>query len=231
MKPCPFCHEQIQDQALVCKHCQRELQPLASPMGIAPSTSGLAIASLVLGILGICSYGLLGLVGLILGIVALGGINKSQGRIGGRGLAIGGIASGGATMLIGFMLMAAIAIPNFMKFQAKAKQSEARTNLGAVYTAQTSHFGEEDSFGDSFDAIAWKPEGQTRYSYFLPNQTILNMQGGPECQQLPPEVTAAASQEGFLAVASGNIDSDATCDIWVINEKRELQNLQNDVMQ
>ncbi|MBI3179248.1 MAG: prepilin-type N-terminal cleavage/methylation domain-containing protein, partial [Deltaproteobacteria bacterium] len=31
-------------------------------------------------------------------------------------------------------ILALIAIPNFMKFQAKAKQSEAKTNLKAYYT-------------------------------------------------------------------------------------------------
>ena len=34
-------------------------------------------------------------------------------------------------------ILAAIAIPNFLKFQAKSKQSEAKTNLGAIFTGQT----------------------------------------------------------------------------------------------
>ena len=43
-------------------------------------------------------------------------------------------------------ILAAIAIPNFLKFQAKAKQSEAKTNLGAVFTAQTAYFGENNAY-------------------------------------------------------------------------------------
>src|SRR5436309_11388109 len=41
-------------------------------------TSGLAIASLVLGILGICSGGLTAIPGLVLGLVALSKINRSE---------------------------------------------------------------------------------------------------------------------------------------------------------
>ncbi|WP_414645174.1 type IV pilin protein, partial [Candidatus Deferrimicrobium sp.] len=32
-------------------------------------------------------------------------------------------------------ILAAIAIPNFLRFQAKSKQSEAKTNLGGIFTA------------------------------------------------------------------------------------------------
>jgi len=55
-----------------------------------PKTSGLAIASLVLGILGIASCGLASIPGLILGIVSLVRIRRSRGALGGRGFAIAG---------------------------------------------------------------------------------------------------------------------------------------------
>ena len=37
-------------------------------------------------------------------------------------------------------ILAAIAIPNFLRFQAKSKQSEAKTNLGGIFTAETAYF-------------------------------------------------------------------------------------------
>jgi type IV pilus assembly protein PilA len=43
-------------------------------------------------------------------------------------------------------ILAAIAIPNFLKFQCKAKQSEAKTGLKAVYTTQLAYNGEFGSY-------------------------------------------------------------------------------------
>jgi len=36
-------------------------------------------------------------------------------------------------------ILAAIAIPNFLKFQAKSKQSEARTMLTGIYEAELAY--------------------------------------------------------------------------------------------
>ena len=63
-------------------------------------------------------------------------------------------------------ILAAIAIPNFLKFQAKSKQSEAKSNLAAIYTGQISYFGEANSFGN-FSLINWSPSGTPRYHYTL----------------------------------------------------------------
>lgn len=60
------------------------------PYGTSQSTNGLATASLVLGIIGLFC-GIPAIVGLILGIVALGQIRNGRGT--GRGLAIGGIVT------------------------------------------------------------------------------------------------------------------------------------------
>ena len=63
-------------------------------------------------------------------------------------------------------ILAAIAIPNFLRFQAKSKQSEAKTNLGGIFTAETSYFGENNTYG-TFTQIAWAPVGSKQvYTYF-----------------------------------------------------------------
>ncbi|HEX8042740.1 prepilin-type N-terminal cleavage/methylation domain-containing protein [Candidatus Deferrimicrobium sp.] len=67
-------------------------------------------------------------------------------------------------------ILAAIAIPNFLKFQAKSKQSEAKTNLGAIYLGETAFFGENNGYGN-FTQISWSPSGTTRYHYTLGGYT------------------------------------------------------------
>jgi formylglycine-generating enzyme required for sulfatase activity len=63
-------------------------------------TSGLAIASLVAGFFGLCTAGLGGIAGLILGIIALKKIGRSSGALGGRGLAIAGLIVSVCTLLL-----------------------------------------------------------------------------------------------------------------------------------
>jgi hypothetical protein len=57
----------------------------------APSTNGLAVASLVLGIVGWLLCGIGSIVGVVLGFVARSQIRASNGRQGGDGLALAGI--------------------------------------------------------------------------------------------------------------------------------------------
>jgi type IV pilus assembly protein PilA len=71
-------------------------------------------------------------------------------------------------------ILAAIAIPDFIKFQARSKTSEAKANLAAVFTAQRSLYQEKDSFGCSFLgasagclAVGFAPERGNRYALSL----------------------------------------------------------------
>ena len=104
------------------------LRPAAMPAGqAAPAaafqppaptkTSGMAITSLVLGCLGLLTCGITSLVGLILGIIALVRINKSNGQLGGQGLALAGTIVSAA-----FLLMVPFTAALFLPALAKAKQ-------------------------------------------------------------------------------------------------------------
>jgi type IV pilus assembly protein PilA len=64
-------------------------------------------------------------------------------------------------------ILASIAIPNFNKFQARSKQSEARANLKAVFTAQRAFFQEKDRFSPVVTEIGFSPERGNRYAYRL----------------------------------------------------------------
>jgi type IV pilus assembly protein PilA len=61
-------------------------------------------------------------------------------------------------------ILAAIAIPNFVKFQARSKQSEARTNLKALFSAEKGWFGERDTYSDRLNLVGYAPERGNRYA-------------------------------------------------------------------
>lgn len=56
-------------------------------------------------------------------------------------------------------ILAAIAIPNFQKYQAKARQKEAQLALSAIYTAETANMGEHGSFTGCLRQAGYVPEG------------------------------------------------------------------------
>src|SRR3954463_16802551 len=64
-------------------------------------------------------------------------------------------------------ILAAIAIPNFIKFQARSKQSEAKANLKAIFTAQKAFFQEKDRYSSLTGEVGFSPERNNRYAYYL----------------------------------------------------------------
>jgi prepilin-type processing-associated H-X9-DG protein len=119
---CPFCQSDNADGANFCIACGRALSeapptPRQVSFSVLPSTSGLAIASLVLGILSPFTLCLTGLVGIILGIVALVQIGQSQGRLRGSGMAIAGLI----IPVAAFPIVAAVLFPVFAKARSKAQ--------------------------------------------------------------------------------------------------------------
>lgn len=63
-------------------------------------------------------------------------------------------------------ILAAIAIPNFMNYQCKAKQSEAKSNLGNIRSMQEAYFAEYDTYGKIAN-IGFDTKGTARYLYSI----------------------------------------------------------------
>ena len=92
--PCPFCAEEISTNVIRCQHCGSIVrQPGPGPVqGYPQRTSGMAIASLVLGLIPcMCVPSLLAI---IFGHIALSKIANSNGQLKGRGMAIAGLILG-----------------------------------------------------------------------------------------------------------------------------------------
>ena len=101
-------------------------------------------------------------------------------------------------------LLAALAIPNFIKFQTRARQSEAKANLKAAYTAQRAYYGDQSTYYDEASVIGFRPEFNNRYSYFFGGAGTELRLGIP----LPPVGTGASVICPAGPQGSGTISSD-----------------------
>jgi type IV pilus assembly protein PilA len=147
-------------------------------------------------------------------------------------------------------ILAAIALPNFIAYQAKSKQSEAKVSLAAIFTSAVA-FQAESRNPQSYAPVVlsqmgWQPSGPSRYSFWYQDGvnvgsgagTTITRFSGTSVATTPCNVTVApasggytvaANSSGFTAGANGNLDGDTTCDHWFINDQRTLQNTNNDV--
>lgn len=113
MKACPVCAEEIQDAALVCRHCGAKSSPAGWGVpgpDLTPTrpnkTSGFAIASMVLGILWI--YWIGSILALVFAFQARKEIRESGGSVGGAGMATAGMVLGWVG--VGFLAIVGVII-------------------------------------------------------------------------------------------------------------------------
>jgi type IV pilus assembly protein PilA len=123
-------------------------------------------------------------------------------------------------------ILAAVAIPNFIKFQLRSKASEGKINLASLRTAEESYFAEVGSYvpvtatptsaptqmkrfwgvacsipplstGPQVCFIGWEPEGDIYYQY---------------------AVNVGAPATSFWATGVSDIDADGNLNTWGIKK-------------
>jgi len=119
-------------------------QPVPAPD--PPKAPGLAIASLVLGILGFILLFLSSIPAIITGHIALARIRRSQGRIGGQNIAIAGLACGYFSLIFSIFVgsMTIIGFVSYKQVDEHAKRIEARKTCVTIDQAVHSYY---DEFG------------------------------------------------------------------------------------
>lgn len=60
-------------------------------------------------------------------------------------------------------ILSTIAVPQYQRFQAKAKQAEAKANLSGVYTAMQAFNAEWNRYYGDFNAIGYQAAGDLQY--------------------------------------------------------------------
>lgn len=110
-------------------------------------------------------------------------------------------------------ILAAIAIPSFLRFQVRARESEARNNLAAIRTCEEAYKAENDVYlvaasapgtaaassvpvawvtNADFTALGFQPDGEVRYDY-----AVAAPVGG-------------TINNAYEATATGDVDNDTT---------------------
>lgn len=126
-------------------------------------------------------------------------------------------------------ILAAIAIPSFLRFSMRAKTAEATSNLAAIRTAQESYRAEEDTYlecpaaggafgnpaawavgagastpiawdaGTNFETIGFEPDGNVRYQYRV-------------------AAAGAGISVAFLAECQGDLDEDGAAATFTVSK-------------
>jgi type IV pilus assembly protein PilA len=140
-------------------------------------------------------------------------------------------------------ILVAIAAPNFARYQSKARQSEAKIALAAVYGAEKSFYSEYAAYAGSMDAIGYSPEGQRRFYAVgwtgVHSGAITGYNGTNstadwpatnntfKCSGSAPALGTQLSTDAqtFVVAATGCIrQGQANLDTWNINDTKVLNN-------
>lgn len=146
-------------------------------------------------------------------------------------------------------ILSAIAIPNFIRYQARAKQTECIANLKAFYAVARAA-KEEGRLSTDLSKLGFSPERGNRYAYFL-GPGPMEDRSGPQAtgteramaigvdtfkdakgraltfKDLPAEVASEVGISGecpdcsITMACAGNVDNDPsdTPDVWTISTK------------
>ena len=115
-------------------------------------------------------------------------------------------------------ILAALSIPRYMRAKTKSCQSEAKQKLKEIYQAESEFCKLNGSFTENGQLSVL----ETQYTFMNIGVTV--------DQQARYTYSIIASQNKFTATAHGNIDDDATVDVWEITETGILRNITDDVM-
>lgn len=132
-------------------------------------------------------------------------------------------------------ILSAIAIPNFKKYQAKSKQSEAKIQLAAIYTAEVATQADFDTYASCLNQMSYDKTTKGYYVVgFATSFGATKIAGCSGNLQIPTthlfagnKVTTVAgtsiAQNAFVAGASGNISA-ALVDRWTMDQAKVMSN-------
>lgn len=123
------------------------------PGGAPAKTNGLAIASLVLGLVSLVFSCFTGLFGIILGIIALVQIGGSNGAQKGTGLAITGML---LSFLFSLLVPVAMLLPAVGAVRQAARRTQTMNNMRQIQLAQLNYESAYQKFPSNDGGLSWR---------------------------------------------------------------------------
>ncbi len=144
-------------------------------------------------------------------------------------------------------ILSAVAIPNFKKYQAKSKTSEAKLQLASVYSAETAFMADADTYATCLKSMGYDPSAEAANRYYATGfvADYTSSTNGITCNAgelffasgktvggktattnavLATDAKVTLSGAEFKASAGGYIDSTkaqaGTFDVWTVNQNK-----------
>jgi len=117
-------------------------------------------------------------------------------------------ASGGFTLVELMVVVAiigvlsAVAVPNFKKYQAKSKTTEAKIQLAAAYTALQSFRSEYDTYQVCLKYMGYNPANEAAQRYYTVGFSTLSISDCADCYTIAEE-NGASMDTGNLGCDNG----------------------------
>lgn len=123
---------------------QQNYQPLQNNYSNGELKTGLATASLVVGILNLCIFGFLlvgSIVGIVMAVVARNRIKQHPNVYGGEGLATAGLITNiiSVAMIVPILIIFAIAVPNLLAARRAANEGATIQTLRKIHSAEATY--------------------------------------------------------------------------------------------
>lgn len=142
--------------------------------------------------------------------------------------------AGGVDAVTGFAvvgILAAVAIPNFIKYQKQSAAAGLKAELRSLAVQMEVYRAEHQRYCRTFAECQFVPTadyvfmlgGDMVHAPSLAEPELLKVQALSllESMGIEPVVT----NDGFVVVAVGNADSDADLDVWTLDEQGQIFNV------
>lgn len=144
----------------------------------APKTPGIAIASLVLGIFGVVGACLTGIPAVICGHLALSRIGKSNGALGGKGIAIAGTVIGYVAIAWSVLLIPALTVPIIGNVQDRGMQTKLVANARQIFLGCKVYSVEHDGrFPESLEQLVEEGMMEDGPVFLVPGMVDMDHEG------------------------------------------------------